>query len=188
MSQVHPLLGRRHFLASAALGTIATLLPMSGAQASTTAPAAPAPTLSPAQPISTPAIEAVAESWVIGATAGVDPSGDSAIRPFHYRATDQELADLKHRVVATRWPERETVNDTTQGVRLATMQKLADYWANHHDWRRAEAQLFSYPNFITNIDGLDIHFIHVKSKHTNALPVIITHGWPGSIIEQLKII
>src|SRR3982750_3289080 len=90
--------------------------------------------------------------------------------------------------VPPRLPERETVNDTSQGVRLATMQKLADYWANHHDWRRAETQLFSYPNFITNIDGLDIHFIHVKSKHPNALPVIITHGWPGSIIEQLKII
>ena len=108
--------------------------------------------------------------------------------PFHYRATDEELADLKRRIKATKWPDRETVNDTSQGVQLATMQKLADYWANHHDWRRAEAQIFSYPNFVTNIDGLDIHFIHVKSKHPNALPVIVTHGWPGSIIEQLKII
>jgi pimeloyl-ACP methyl ester carboxylesterase len=96
------------------------------------------------------------------------------------------LADLKRRIKATKWPERE--NDPTQGVSLATMQKLADYWANEHDWRRAEAQINSYPNFITNIDGLDIHFIHVKSKHPNALPVIVTHGWPGSIIEQLKII
>ena len=125
---------------------------------------------------------------LVGTAATAEASGDSSIRPFHYRATNEELADLKRRVAATRWPERETVNDTTQGVQLATMQKLADYWANHHDWRRAEAQLFSYPNFITNIDGLDIHFIHVKSKHPNALPVIITHGWPGSIIEQLKII
>ena len=125
---------------------------------------------------------------LVGTAATAEASGDSSIRPFHYRAKNEDLADLKRRVAATRWPERETVNDNTQGVQLATMQKLADYWANHHDWRRAEAQLFSYPNFITNIDGLDIHFIHVKSKHPNALPVIITHGWPGSIIEQLKVI
>jgi pimeloyl-ACP methyl ester carboxylesterase len=115
-------------------------------------------------------------------------SGDTSIRPFHYRASDAELDDLKRRILATRWPERETVNDDTQGVQLSTMRNLADYWANHHDWRRAEAHLFSYPHFVTNIDGLDIHFIHVKSKHPNALPVIVTHGWPGSIIEQLKII
>ncbi len=125
---------------------------------------------------------------LVGPAVTAEANGDSSIRPFHYRATNEELADLKRRVAATRWPERETVNDDTQGVQLATMQKLADYWANRHDWRRAETQLFSYPNFITNIDGLDIHFIHVKSKHANALPVIITHGWPGSIIEQLKII
>ena len=128
------------------------------------------------------------DSSIIGAAASFQPVDDPSIRPFHYHATDGELADLKRRIKATRWPERETVNDNTQGVQLATMQKLADYWANHHDWRRAEAQLFSYPNFITSIDGLDVHFIHVKSKHPNALPVIITHGWPGSIIEQLKVI
>ena len=113
---------------------------------------------------------------------------DFSVRPFRYHASDEELADLNRRIKATKWPDRETVNDSSQGVRLATMQKLADYWSNHHDWRRAEAQIFSYPNFVTNIDGLDIHFIHVKSKHPNALPVIITHGWPGSIIEQLKVI
>jgi pimeloyl-ACP methyl ester carboxylesterase len=125
---------------------------------------------------------------IIGAAAASHVADTSSIRPFHYRATDAEIADLKARIKATRWPERETVNDHSQGVQLATMQKLADYWVNYHDWRRAEANLFSYPNFITNIDGLDIHFIHVKSKHPNALPVIITHGWPGSIIEQLKVI
>ncbi|WP_176594663.1 epoxide hydrolase family protein [Sphingobium sp. EM0848] len=121
--------------------------------------------------------------------ASVDPlpaTGGVPIRPFHYRAADYELVDLKRRIRATKWPERE--NDPTQGVVLSTIRKLADYWANQHDWRRVEAQINSYPNFITTIDGVDIHFIHVKSKHPNALAVIVTHGWPGSIIEQLKII
>ena len=110
------------------------------------------------------------------------------IRPFRVKFSDEELADLKRRIKATKWPERETVTDTTQGVQLATMQALASYWASDHDWRKCEAKLNSYPNFITEIDGLDIHFIHVRSKHENALPLIVTHGWPGSIIEQLKII
>ena len=188
MPGFHPELGRRHFLASAAISTIAALLPMSGAHASTGAPPGSAPTLTPMQPTDVPPGGAVSEKSVIGAAASVDSVGDTAIRPFHYRATDEELAELKGRIKATRWPERETVNDHSQGVQLATMRKLANYWENHHDWRRAEAQIFSYPNFVTNIDGLDIHFIHVKSKHSNALPVIITHGWPGSIIEQLKVI
>ena len=115
-------------------------------------------------------------------------AADESIRPFHYRASEEDLADLKRRILATRWPDRETVEDDSQGVQLATMQKLADYWANHYDWRRIEARLNSFPNFITNIDGLAIHFIHVRSKHEQALPIIITHGWPGSIVEQLKII
>ncbi len=114
--------------------------------------------------------------------------GDTAIRPFSFNAANDELADLKRRITATRWPERETVDDQTQGVQLATSQALAQYWANEYDWRRCEARLNALPNFITEIDGLDIHFIHVRSKHENALPVIITHGWPGSIVEQLKII
>ena len=114
---------------------------------------------------------------------------DSSIRPFSFHATDEQLADLKRRIKETRWPDRETVNDDSQGVRLATMQKVADYWSSErYDWRRAEANLNQYPQFVTNIDGLDIHFIHVKSKNLNALPIIITHGWPGSVIEQLKII
>ena len=115
-------------------------------------------------------------------------SGDSAIRPFHISVPEQELVELRRRVTATRWPERELVADATQGVQLATTQKLAHYWATNHDWRKCEARLNSLPQFITTIDGLDIHFIHVRSKHPNALPVIITHGWPGSIIEQLKVI
>jgi pimeloyl-ACP methyl ester carboxylesterase len=101
---------------------------------------------------------------------------------------ESALADLRNRLAATRLPEHETVSDNSQGVRLALVQKVVAYWKDEYDWRKAEAKLNSYPNFITEIDGLDIHFIHVRSKHENALPVIITHGWPGSIIEQLKII
>jgi pimeloyl-ACP methyl ester carboxylesterase len=112
----------------------------------------------------------------------------AAIRPFTFRASDEELADLKRRILATRWPGKETVSDDTQGVQLATAQKLARYWATEYDWRKVETRLSSYPHFITEVDGLDIHFIHVRSKHENALPIIINHGWPGSTIEQLKII
>jgi pimeloyl-ACP methyl ester carboxylesterase len=110
------------------------------------------------------------------------------IRPFHVSFPDSELADLRKRINATRWPERETVEDVSQGVQLSTTRKLARYWASDYDWRKCEAKLNALPNFITEIDGLDIHFIHVRSKHANALPLIVTHGWPGSIIEQLKII
>ena len=112
----------------------------------------------------------------------------TAIRPFTVNIPEDQLVDLKRRLSATRWPEMETVADESQGVRLATIQALAQYWATDYDWRRVEAKLNSYPQFVTNIDGLDIHFIHVKSKEKNALPLIITHGWPGSVIEQLKII
>ena len=117
--------------------------------------------------------------------AGEQPN---AIRPFRASIPEEELADLRRRILATRWPEKETVNDSSQGVQLATTQKLAEYWATEYDWRRCEAQLNSYPQFITEIDGLDIHFIHVRSKHEDALPLIVTHGWPGSVLEQLKII
>src|SRR5881396_3423576 len=111
-----------------------------------------------------------------------------AIRPFQFHASDEDLADLRQRIKATRWPEKEPVADFSQGVPLATMQKLARYWTTEHDWRKVEAKLNSYPQFITEIDGLDIHFLHIRSKHENALPLIVTHGWPGSIIEQMKII
>jgi len=106
----------------------------------------------------------------------------TAIRPFQIHFPDSDLVDLRRRVEATRWPERETVGDDTQGVRLAVMQSLARYWAKDYDWRKVEGRINALPNFITNIDGLDIHFIHVRSQHENALPIIITHGWPGSII------
>jgi len=111
-----------------------------------------------------------------------------AIRPFHVNIPEEQLVDLRRRIAATKWPERETVADQSQGVQLATTQALAKYWATDYDWRKTEAKLNSYPQFMTNIDGVDIHFIHVRSKNPNALPVIITHGWPGSIIEQLKVI
>ena len=115
-------------------------------------------------------------------------AGDTVIRPFHVHFPDADLTDLRRRIVAARWPEKETVGDVTQGVQLATMQKLAQYWASNYDWRKVEARLNALPQFVTMIDGLDIHFIHVRSKHANALPIVITHGWPGSIIEQLKVI
>lgn len=110
------------------------------------------------------------------------------IRPFRIDIPEEALIDLRRRINATRWPERETVADESQGVQLATLQELARYWATDYDWRKIEAKLNALPQFITEIDGLDIHFIHVRSKHDNALPLIVTHGWPGSIIEQLKII
>ena len=111
-----------------------------------------------------------------------------AIRPFNIDFPESALVDLRQRIAATQWPERETVPDQSQGVQLATMEALARYWATGYDWRRCESKLKTLPHFITEIDGLDIHFIHVRSKHDNALPLIINHGWPGSIIEQLKII
>ncbi len=120
--------------------------------------------------------------------AAEEDSEGNAIRPFSFRVPEEKLAKLRRRIHETEWPEQETVADDSQGVRLATMQKLARYWATDYDWRKVEAKLNALPQFITEIDGLDIHFIHVRSKHNNALPLIVTHGWPGSIIEQLKII
>ena len=115
-------------------------------------------------------------------------SSEVEIRPFRINILEAELTELRRRVNATKWPERETVKDDTQGVQLATVQKLARYWGTDYNWRNCEAKLKALPQFVTKIDGLDIHFIHVRSKHENALPLIVTHGWPGSIIEQLKII
>ena len=112
----------------------------------------------------------------------------TTIRPFRVNVPETELTELRRRLNSTRWPDRETVTDESQGVPLGTMQKLASYWATKYDWRKIEAKLNALPQFITEIDGLDIHFIHVRSKHENALPMIVTHGWPGSVIEQLKII
>jgi pimeloyl-ACP methyl ester carboxylesterase len=117
--------------------------------------------------------------------AAVQPS---AIRPFRIDVPEESLVDLRRRLAATRWPEGETVTDASQGVQLATIQKVARYWQAEYDWRKIEARLNALPQFVTEIDGLDIHFIHVRSKDESALPLIVTHGWPGSIIEQLKII
>jgi pimeloyl-ACP methyl ester carboxylesterase len=111
-----------------------------------------------------------------------------AILPFHVNFPDSDLADLKRRILATRWPVKETVTDQSQGVRLASLQELMQYWATKYDWRKAEARLNTFPQFMTNIDGVDIHFIHVRSKHASAMPLIITHGWPGSVFELLKVI
>jgi pimeloyl-ACP methyl ester carboxylesterase len=158
MTQDNPDLARRNFLESSLAGSIGLLMPIAAAEAAASGG---------------------------GASAAQD---NPAIRPFKFRASDADLADLKRRIKATRWPDPELVPDASQGVKSATMHKLADYWASKHDWRKLEARLNAFPQFITNIDGVDIHFIHVRSKQPNALPVIITHGWPGSIIEQMKVI
>ena len=115
-------------------------------------------------------------------------AGTAAIRPFRVGFPESDLVDLRRRVSETRWPERETVDDDSQGIRLRLMQDLARYWAGEYDWSTCEAKLNALPQFVTEIDGLDIHFVHVRSRHAEALPLIVTHGWPGSIIEQLKII
>ena len=113
---------------------------------------------------------------------------DTKIRPFHISVPEATLTDLRQRVLATRWPDKETVTDQSQGVKLDQIQTLVKYWGNGYDWRKAEARLNALPQFVTNIDGLDIQFVHIRSKHKNALPLIITHGWPGSVFELLKII
>lgn len=135
----------------------------------------------------------VAGALALQGSAGCNSSAnnattDESIRPFHVSIPEAKLEDLRRRIKAVQWPEKEYVTDESQGVRLATMQSLANYWATDYDWRKVETRLNALPQFLTTIDGLDIHFIHVRSKHKNALPVIITHGWPGSIIEQMKVI
>ena len=112
----------------------------------------------------------------------------AAVHPFRINVPEEDLVELRRRVLATRWPDKETVADASQGVQLATMQKLVRYWGTDYDFRRFEARLNALPQFMTEIDGLDIHFIHVQSRHDNALPLIITHGWPGSVIEMLKVV
>jgi pimeloyl-ACP methyl ester carboxylesterase len=187
MTRAQSSLVRGHLLlASALVGTLGVLLPVSAAHAGTT-PSVPAgTTLAMASTTAAPA--AAGEKPAIGAAAATsDPGGDTSIRPFKFHATDEQLADLRRRILATRWPTPEYVPDGSEGVQLATIQKLARRWADY-DWRKAEARLNALPQFVTSIDGVDIHFIQVKSKEKNALPIIITHGWPGSIIEQLKIV
>jgi hypothetical protein len=138
--------------------------------------------------------EAFADSRIAGKedtmtrTSATQATDKTTIRPFQVNVPEAEFAELRRRINATRWPDRETVTDESQGLPLATIRELARYWATGYDWRKIEAKLNALPQFITEIDGLDIHFIHVRSKHENALPLIVTHGWPGSVIEQLKII
>src|SRR5215475_12484515 len=135
-------------------------------------------------------LAAAASAGVISVLPGqlVEAAEGNTIRPFHISVPDEQLADLRRRIAATRWPDQETVSDRSQGVQLAKFQDVVRYWGTDYDWRKAEAKLNALPQFMTEIDGLDIHFIHVRSKHPNALPVIITHGWPGSVIEQLKVV
>src|SRR5271166_5408019 len=124
------------------------------------------------------------------ATTGADgrAATDDAIRPLHVEIPDAALEDLRRRIGATRWPTKELVDDRSQGVQLATIRELSTYWASDYDWRKCEARLNALPQFTTEIDGVDIHFIHVKSPHEGALPLIITHGWPGSVIEMLEVV
>jgi pimeloyl-ACP methyl ester carboxylesterase len=138
--------------------------------------------------LNVPEINFKGEKTMTATTATSQSSDKTAIRPFRVNVPEDELTELRRRIQATKWPEGETVPDATQGVQLATMQALARYWATEYDWRKIEEKLNAYPQFITEIDGLDIHFLHVRSKHENALPLIVTHGWPGSVVEQLKII
>src|ERR1700743_1901913 len=123
------------------------------------------------------------EEIFMSPSASSAPSAATAIRPFTVDVPEEELTDLRRRIAATRWPSEELVPDRSQGVQLAAMQELARYWASEHNWRACEAKLNALPQFTTEIDGVDIHFIHVKSRHENAMPLIITHGWPGSVIE-----
>jgi len=129
-----------------------------------------------------------ASDFALGTGDGAGGSGGPAIRPYRIAIPDADIVDMKRRILTTRWPEKELVADDSQGVQLDTLRSLARYWGNDYDWRSCEAYLNNLPNFLTEIDGLDIHFLHIRSKHPNALPIIVTHGWPGSIIEQLKII
>ena len=122
------------------------------------------------------------------APASREAAGEEAIRPFRAHVPDADLADLRRRLAATRWPDKETVPDESQGAQLANLQELVRYWATAYDWRKGEAELNGFPQFKTTIDGVDIHFIHVRSRHPNAMPLIITHGWPGSVFEQIKLI
>ena len=139
-------------------------------------------------PLTTPANAPAPEPAAFGEAARAQPAQDALIRPFQVNVPDQAIADLRRRLASTRLPDKETVSDETQGVPLKTVEQVLNYWRDSYDWRKVEARLNSYPQFITEIDGLDIHFTHVRSKHEDALPLIVTHGWPGSVIEQLKII
>ena len=135
-----------------------------------------------------PALKDVTMTSTVMQAAAQAPAGSDAIRPFRVSVPQAALTDLRKRLAATRWPTKELVGDRSQGVQLATLKALVRYWSTEYDWRKAEARLNAYPQFVTKIDGVDIHFIHVKSRQPNAMPLIITHGWPGSVIELLEVI
>ncbi|NIJ20699.1 pimeloyl-ACP methyl ester carboxylesterase [Sphingomonas naasensis] len=184
----YPSVGRRHFLVSSVAGTVGALVPLSANASTPPPPVNPAETLVQAAAATSPATATIIGGLPSDAALATPFDGDDRIRPFSYHASNAALADLRHRIAAVRWPSKELVSDPSQGVQLATMRKLADYWERHYDWHGVEARMNALPQFVTRIDGIDIHFIHVRSQHPNALPLIVTHGWPGSIIEQLKII
>jgi pimeloyl-ACP methyl ester carboxylesterase len=188
MTGLHSLLGKHHHFATSALaGAIGIFLPAAAAHAETTPPVGGAEASAPA-PTTARTNATVAQASVIGAAATAPTADDQSIRPFRIHVPDEAIADMRRRIAATRWPDKETVDDRTQGVQLAKLQPLAEYWATDYDWRKAEATLNALPQFVTTIDGLDIQFAHIKSKYPNALPLILTHGWPGSVIELLKVI
>ena len=170
-------ISRREGLKLGVSGVLASLLPLS-ALAATRA----------ASPSSDRPKEDTMTSATARQSASASATDEAAIRPFQVKFSEGELVDLRKRINATRWPQREPVADASQGVQLATIQKLARFWATEYDWRECEAKLNALPQFLTQIDGLDIHFIHVRSKHENALPLIVTHGWPGSVLELLKVV
>ena len=190
MSGAASFIGRHHRLAACAIrGALGIFLPSAAAQAQTSPPVTgDAARVAPATTRAAVAGDAP-EAVATGANSQArNANKDAAIWPFRFQASEDALAEMRRRIIATRWPEKETVADQSQGVPLATMEQLARYWATDYDWRKAETRLNAFPQFVTNIDGLDIHFIHVKSKHPNALPLLINHGWPGSILEQIKLI
>src|SRR5881628_497392 len=135
-----------------------------------------------------PTLNAMTMATSLKQSATQAPVASEAIRPFRVNVPQAALDDLRRRIAATRWPDKETVADQSQGAQLAQLQELVRYWGTGYDWRKGEAKLNALPQFMTNIDGVDIHFIHVKSPHANAMPLIITHGWPGSVFEQIKLI
>lgn len=179
---------RRSLSASALACAISIFLPAAAAHAGSTAPPPTGVDNAAQAPVAANSGATLAQASVTGAAAVASASDDPSIRPFQFHASDEDLADLRRRIAETRWPSQELVSDATQGVQLKTIRELARYWQTDYDWRKVEAKLNALPMFVTNIDGVDIHFIHVRSKNKNALPIIITHGWPGSIIEELKII
>ena len=138
--------------------------------------------------VSAPAVKDLPLATTVTQAATQAPAESVAIRPFRIHVPQAALDDLRRRIAATRWPDKETVADQSQGAQLARLQELVHYWGSGYSWRKLEAKLNALPQFVTTIDGVDIYFIHVRSRHPNALPLLVTHGWPGSIIEQLKII